>query len=238
MKNLSRQLGICIEKNKGRLPGYCETKTVEYNNNKYCITMILYNKSEIMFVYDHEEYEKVGNKTWHVSSGKYIGTNFISESGNIKEIFLHNLIMDNLKYTESEKKYVIHINKNYLDNRKENLKLVTNNELQLSKTKKRRNIILPEDCGIALDDIPKYVSYVKPYGKHGDHFYIDIPCINFFWKSSCSIKIPLLEKLSKTKEALEKIYKEYPYLDPNKDNDLVEKLNKEYNDIIKLYDSV
>jgi hypothetical protein len=234
--NCRQQSNYAEQSKQGRLPGYAETKTVEYNNKMYCVTLILYKGQDVYYVYDAEEYEKVCNKSWHVSSGKYIGANYIAENEKIKEVYIHNLIMNNL--SSEKENYVIHINKNYFDNRKENLKIVASEEYYLTKSKKKRISMLPEDSGITLDDIPKYVSYMKSYGKHGDRFCIEIPNIPFFWKSSSSKNIPLSEKLQNAKEILEKIYEEYPHLNPNKDNDLINKLNKDFEEIIRLSQEV
>jgi hypothetical protein len=168
---------------RGRQPGLIETKKVIYNTAEYIVMTIKYNNTYIKVVVDADDYNNIENKNWHISSGKYIGYNCVVD-GTVKEIYLHNLLMDN---TDSNT-YVIHINKINFDNRKINLKVVSSEEYSYSKKKRVRKIKLPDDCNILLDELPKYVNYNKASRDHGDRFSIEIPLLNIFWKSSCSKK--------------------------------------------------
>jgi hypothetical protein len=128
----------------------------------------------------------------------------------------------------------IHINQNYLDNRLENLRVVSADEQHIIKNKRVRNISLPENCEIVANDIPKYVSYSKASGEHGERFSIEIPRLHIFKKLSSSKKISLKEKLEEAKQKVEEIYTLYPDINPKKDDTLKEELNTSFNSILEL----
>jgi hypothetical protein len=77
-----------------------------------------------------------------------------------------------------------------------------------------------------LHDIPKYVSFIKASGQHGDRFAIEIPQLNLFRKMSSSKHILLKDKLEETKRFLSEIYKTYPHINPNVNETLKMELNK------------
>lgn len=217
----------------------CDFKSVKYNGRYYAVFTIQYKKNDVKFVCDLDDLNKVLDRGWHLSSGKYIGSNQTLEDGTVKELYLHNLIMADViaAQNSTERLYVTHINKNTLDNRKENLKIVTYNELILNKNKKRRNIILPLNSGIQTKDIPKYVTYMKAYGNHGDRFYIDIPSIHFTYKGTSSSKKTIVEKLNEIKEVMAKVYEEYPNLNPSLNSDIVTQLQLDFSEITRLTDA-
>lgn len=81
--------------------------------------------------------------------------------------------------------------------------------------KKEKANNLPEDCGIAPEEIPKYVYYSKAHGLHGDCFRIDIrrsPLAQIKWSTTTSKKVSLQDKFAAVKTKLEEIYKENPDL--------------------------
>lgn len=71
-------------------------------------------KGESFFI-DLDDYEKVKDYCWHLNAQGYVETSL-----NPGRHFLHRFVMDCPK-----DKYVDHINHNILDNRKENLRIVT-----------------------------------------------------------------------------------------------------------------
>jgi hypothetical protein len=216
-------------KQGGRLPGLSMYDIVKYNNMSYIVFTIQHKKEDIQFVIDSNQITKVLEKSWHLSSGKYIATHIISDSGQIKELYLHTFLKEN---EIQEDMRVIHISGNALDNRFENLRIVKSDDFVVSTNKRKRNVQLPADCGFLADDIPTHINYTKASGEHGDRFVIEIPKINIYKKLSSSKKIPLKDKLEEAKKVIFDIYKEYPEIDPNKDDYLKQYLIKSFSDIL------
>ena len=113
-------------------------KTV-YDKNDYVekdsyIEIILrdkYQKQNSVCLVNKEDYSKVKNYKWYLSHG-YAKTKGINKNSGIS---IHNVIMDNIDMQ------VIydHINKNKLDNRKSNLRIVTHQENAMNMGKKCTN---------------------------------------------------------------------------------------------------
>jgi hypothetical protein len=211
---------IRIEGEKERGVGGRKAKPVmyahtTYNEKAYVIGIVIHNTFPLKFVIDEDDYEKVKTRHWYaVTNGKYIGTSIVIE-GKKKVLYLHNLIMNKLTFEgKGSTETVDHINRNGLDNRKENLRILTQSQQNLNQSQKQRKCILPEDCGLTPEDLPKHIWYIKPNGLHGDRFGIDLKTENVKWKTSSSKLLPLSEKLKQAKEKLEEFYITYPYLRP------------------------
>jgi hypothetical protein len=221
----------------GRKPIPIIYEKVLYKDKIYYMGRIKSIKGDIKFVIDGEDYEKVSQKSWHVTTAGYISCYFPTDDG-AKQLLLHRFIMNRLDFPgKGATVSVDHINRNPLDNRKENLRIISQTEQNLNQKKKPRNIVqLPENCGIQPDDLPKHVWYIKPNGNHGDRFGIEFKTENIVWKSSSSKKLTLLEKLNQAKNKLNELYEQYPYLNPaNNDTvNLAQDLNKSYKDILNL----
>lgn len=225
------EVGISTIKHGGRLPGIYKYDIIEYNGKSYAVISIQHKKSDIKFIIDHCNLSMVLNRPWHLSSGKYIATNYTLEDGTNKELYLHNFIKEN--YMNEFHKSIIHINNNMLDNRSENLRLVNTDEYISQKTSRKRTLTLPDNCGFTVDDIPKYVSFTKASGEHGDRFVIEIPKLNISRKLTCSKKISIEDKFKEVKKLLDEIYIAYPDLNPGADDALKTELNKSFDEIVK-----
>jgi len=208
-------------------------KEVTYENKNYIVA----KKENFTFIFDKDDFEKVKERTWYKISTGYIATS-VTENNKKNQLLLHRFVMNLLDFpgrgaTES----VDHINRNPLDNRKENLRIVSQSEQNINQKKKVRNIVqLPENCGILPNDIPRHIWYIKPNGAHGDRFAIEFKSENLVWKSSSSKKITLLEKLNQAKEKLEELYIHYPHLNPTTNDNVkhAEILSKSFQDIMEL----
>jgi hypothetical protein len=213
-------------------------KTVEYNNKKYVVGKVKTNNTYVNFTIDEEDYPKIKDYSWHYISNNYISHTLPVEDKRL-ELYLHNMIMGRMDFPgKGSKESVDHINRIGLDNRKENLRIITQTEQNLNQSKKRRIITLPEDSGLIADDIPTHIWYIKPNGSHGDRFAIEFKTENILWKTTASKNISLKDKLESAKKQLEEYYKSYPYLNP-KNEEKLNKINilaKSYYDIIKLAD--
>lgn len=225
----------------GRPPGMYAYHLVTYLEKEYAVITITHKKNEVRFVIDNCNLTDVLTKGWHLSSGKYIATHYTLPDGKIKEVYLHNFIKDNCMHGSGDttntsnpsNKVVIHINNNMLDNRLENLRLVDASEYISSRNNRKRIITLPPDCGFTVDDIPKYLSFMKASGEHGHRFAIEIPQLNLYMKLSSSKKISLQEKFEEAKQKLVEIYKIYPDVNPNRNDAIILELNTSLDHILR-----
>jgi len=224
-------------KRGGRLPGLYTYDFVDYSGNEYAVITIQHKKQDVRFVIDSCNLTEVLTKSWHLSSGKYIATHYTLPDGRIKEICLHTFIKDNCM-TDTGDKVVIHINNNYLDNRVENLRLIESSDYFPLRNNRKRTITLPPDSGFAVEDIPKYVSFLKASGEHGDRFAIEIPQLHLFMKLSSSKKVSLKDKFEEVKQKLNEIYISYPEANPHIDDALKSELNTSFEYIIHYNDEL
>lgn len=221
----------------GRKPIPVDYHDITYNSKDYIVGIIHSKLGTFKFVIDKEDFEKIKIKSWHITSTGYVSTYHVID-GVQKQILIHNLVMNRMVFPgKGATQTVDHINRNPLDNRKENLRIVSQTEQNINQKKKPRNIVkLPDTCGINPDEIPRHIWYIKPNGGHGDRFAIEFKTENIVWKSTSSKKHTLLEKLNQAKEKLQEFYTQFPYLNPET-NDTIqqsEHLHKSYQEIVSL----
>ena len=229
-------MNIQLPKPIGRPSHNINYVNVNYCNKEYTVGKIPFKDKYLKFVIDREDFDKIDGYSWHKSSNNYISQGVIVE-GKKKEFYLHNLILDIFDFPgKGSKESVDHINRIGLDNRKENLRIITQSEQNLNQSKRKRTIELPEDSGLTVDDIPKHIWYVKANGNHGDRFAIQLKTENITWKTTSSKNILLKDKLQSAKEKIQEYYKQFPYLNPNNEeiNNTIKELSDSYEDIIKL----
>jgi hypothetical protein len=222
----------------GRPAGLVTYKEVVYNDNPYIIGTLTFKGKPIQFVFDKDDFDNVYGKAWHLASNAYISHGVI-DNGKKKELYLHNLVMNRLEHTGKGSTITVdHINRNGLDNRKENLRLATQTEQNLNQKRKGRHIELPPDSELKAEDLPKHIWYIKPNGNHGERFGIDLKTEGIKWKTTSSKKVSLQDKLQSAIEQLEKYYVLYPYLNTGNNEKTFEMalLAHEYEEIIKLAD--
>jgi hypothetical protein len=219
-------------RNSGRKPGIIDYNFVKYNDKEYVVGTIQHNGDDVKFIFDKEDFPKIEKRPWHLSSGKYIGSTFYLDGGVKLELYLHNLIMDKITFDgKGAKETVDHINRNGLDNRKENLRIITQSQQNINQSKKIRTVILPEECNIKPNEIPKHIWYVRANGLHGDRFAIEFKTEGICWKTTSSKKVDILQKLQDAKEKLKEFYIKFPHLNPEYEMDRCKELNESFTKI-------
>lgn len=220
----------------GRPAGLIDYRDIVYNNKEYIVGTLQFNGEDKEFVIDKNDFDKIKDRAWHFASGNYISSTFYMEGNTIKkELYLHNLVMNRLQFPgKGANETVDHINRNGLDNRKENLRIITQTQQNLNQSKKKRNVMLPPGCTINPDDIPRHIWYVRTNGLHGDRFAIEFKTEGIVWKSTSSKTVSIHDKLKQAKEKLQEFYKQFPYLNPENDAKAIEieHLNKSLEEII------
>ena len=212
----------------------CTTKEInhqiiDYNNNQYIVGYCPYVDNDILFVIDYineEQYKKFINRDWHYrSDGGYIASTAYGDDNNKKDLYLHNYVMDKLTFNGKGQHHSLdHINRVGRDNRKCNLRELSQSHQNMNQVKRKRDIVLPENCNIDADNIPKNIYFKPGSGAHGDQFYIEIrtPDIvsilckddddkkRFRWFGTKSKTLDLRVKLQHAINKLEELRKEYP----------------------------
>ena len=218
-------------KHSGKMPNLYIYDIVKYGEKEYAVITIQHKQNTVRFVIDICNASEVLTKPWHLSSGKYIATHYTLPDGKIKEVHLHNFIKDNC-INGANDKVVVHINNNMFDNRLENLRIVESSEYTPLRRIRNRTITFPTGSGIIVSDIPKYISFIKASGEHGDRFTIEIPRLDLYIKLSSSKKVPLKDKLEEAKRKLNEIYVKNPHANPHIDDILKGELNASLNHIL------
>lgn len=165
--------------------------------------------SHVKFKIDKDDLERVKSRQWYsASNGYYIALQTII-NGETKLIYLHNFIMNHIVFPgKGAKESIDHINRDGLDNRKINLRLVTQSQQNLNKKPKARTAKLPE----GITEIPTHIWYIKANGAHGDRFGIDLKTEKIKWKGTSSKKLTIQQKLDEAIEKREEFYLQFPYL--------------------------
>lgn len=217
----------------GRPAGTIIYESVIHNSNEYVVGYIQRNGEEVKFIIDKEDYAKIEEYSWHVTNG-YISTTILHDDKR-KPLYLHNLVMNRDAFKgKGQTQSIDHINRNGFDNRKENLRLITQSEQNINQVKKKRNVTLPSDCGMKAEDIPRHIWYVHPNGLHGDRFAIEFKTEGIVWKTTSSKKVSLANKLVEAKNKLAELYALYPHLNPVSAEEEAAVLLQSYNEIIEL----
>lgn len=112
------------------------------------------NGKQFLFVIDAEDYERVKMHKWHVAAKEYIATQIIHE-GRPKQLYLHNFIMNRFSFLgKGQTETVDHMNRIGFDNRKCNLRIVSQSEQNINQKRRPRTFQLPADSGLTYIDVP------------------------------------------------------------------------------------
>ena len=196
----------------GRKPLPIRYIHVSHNDHEYTVGIL---HSGDAFVIDREDYEKIRPFSWHKTANAYISCGAYVDSIK-RTLYLHNLVMGKLTFSgKGQHETVDHVNRNGLDNRKENLRILSQTDQNLNQRKKPRTVELPVDCGVSPTEIPKHIWYVRANGLHGDRFAIEFKTEDILWRSTSSKAFTLKDKLRAATTKLVELYTVYPYLDPD-----------------------
>ena len=176
---------------------------------EYVCGTVMHNGVPLKFLIDKEDQERVRQRHWYATTGgKYIGCH-ITIHGSKKMLYLHNFILERFDFPgKGAKESVDHINRNGLDNRKCNLRIVSQAIQNTNQKKRARTAQLPE----GITELPKHIWYVKANGVHGDRFCIELKTEGIKWKTTSSKKVSIHDKLKQALEKRDELYTLYPYL--------------------------
>ena len=146
--------------------------------------------------------------TWRLFQNGYVCCTINIESKQ-KVYYLHQYIMD--VHTEDLtdfEKTVDHINRDKLDNRRDNLRFANMSIQNENRDKAARRCDAKTELPDWLGELPKYVQYRQEiYDKTNnmmrDFFVINHPSLDKIWESSKSMNIHLKDKFKATKLKLE-----------------------------------
>jgi hypothetical protein len=222
---------------KGRPPNGVIYKDISYKGKEYVVGYISSKGETVKFIVDKDNYEEVSKYSWHRISNNYIATSFNHDQKR-KSLYLHNLVMNRHDFLgKGQAQSIDHINRNGFDNRKENLRLLSQSDQNMNQATKKRSVVLPEGFPLKPEDIPKHIWYVRKNGLHGDRFAIEFKTEGIVWKTTSSTKVSITDKLAQAKQKLAELYAIYPHLNPSHSLEESEKGIEIYNEIIAIADA-
>ncbi|NDC94943.1 hypothetical protein EB118_11860 [bacterium] len=194
---------------------------INYDGKEYIVGIT--NKND-PFLIDKHVLEKLSNAQ-PVKRGEYI---------SVGGVYLHNLVRPG----KPKGMTIDHINQIKTDNRESNLRFATQSEQNRNQSKKKRNIELPEGCGIDPQKIPTFIWYVQPCGKHGDRWAVEVKG-KYEWKTTSSKTISTKCKFELAKKHLRELMNNSPslfegHVSNGELSDQGKRLEKEYHEIMKL----
>jgi hypothetical protein len=175
----------------------------------YMKGIIVSKGNELEFLVDIDDFERVNCRQWFATTnGKYISCNLYIDNER-KALGLHNFILERFTFPgKGAKESVDHINRNGLDNRKCNLRVVTQSIQNTNQKKRERTAQLPE----GIEELPKHIWYIKANGLHGDRFCVELKTEKIQWKTTSSKKVSIQDKLKQALDKREELYTQFPYL--------------------------
>lgn len=114
------------------------------------------------FLFDLEDYDLISKHCWYVDKDGYVLTRIRTQNKKSYLLSMHRLVMG-LDYNDG---YLVdHIGHDVSDNRKDNLRIVTEQENNMNRKKTEANT--SGVVGVSFDkDNSKWVAYIKVNGKN------------------------------------------------------------------------
>jgi hypothetical protein len=181
---------------------------------------------------------KLNEHNWHVVSGSYIGCYKMHEDKR-KTLYLHNFVMNLYTFNgKGREESIDHINGIGFDNRRANLRLVSQS-LQNINTRQRVRTVNTLPPEIAPSDIPRNIWYIPPTKTHGARFCVEfkgIPGVGDIVRKTTSSKdVSIVDKLNHAKEICKDIIDAHPVLkEHSRTSDKSIHLKTEYEAIVEL----
>ena len=169
---------------------------VSYNDQEYVVAT---TSTSEPFVFDKHKLDTLPNVKYFLSSVGYICCRIEYN------ISLHHLIKH---YTGVS---VDHINQIKTDNREANLRYASQNVQNKNQGKRKRNVVLPEDCSVKAGDIPTFIWYIKENGSHGDRWMVEIK-EKYSWKTTSTKELSTKCKFELAKKHLRNLIVSSPKL--------------------------
>ena len=170
----------CVKNIPGRPP-----TLNKYKRNPNMVEGVLTNTRKT-FIIDIDDFEKVKQYTWYENKYGYVETAKY-QKGKHKRVFLHRLIMgvNDVNWLDV---IIDHISRNKLDNRKSNLRIVSNTQNQFNRGLRSDN-----ESGITGVSFDKRDNVWKA-------------CINYMKKRICLGSYTTKDEAAKARRDAEKIY--------------------------------
>lgn len=162
---------------------------VETNiRGNYAICKIPFKDEFKLFVLDKDDIDKLDISElnieksklwngWHFTSNHYISKNLWINKVQ-KQLYLHNLIMNKLTFEgKGQTESIDHINRCGRDNRKENLKLISQSLQNKNQKKRKRKGRLADRCekfNINSDSVPTCIEYVYEQKTNTEKFSLNL----------------------------------------------------------------
>jgi hypothetical protein len=221
----------------GRPPKQITYSYAEFNGNEYIIGAVNFKDSIIKFVCNKEDETLVRSKHWHVVTGNYIGYNYLDPETDKKKVaYLHNLIMGRTEFNgKGQQETVDHINGIGFDNRRENLREISQSmQNRNTRNRERKTDRLPPD--IPASDIPRNIWYMPAHEHHGDRFVVEfkgIPGVdNVEIKTTSSKSVSTRDKLLEAIRIRDEYLEKHPCLvEFSRMSETSERLRNEYHEI-------
>lgn len=203
------------KKDRGKSAGIIKNNIYICEKNNEMLYLLQCNEDYTLI--SKESIEKIktfNNKvcTWFKMKNGYVGSHVIIDNKETV-IYLHQHLMDYYGHGLSNKKETIdHINRDKLDNRMDNLRLLSQSEQNMNTGKRsRKHNAQPLPDGLTQKDLPKWVVYYREKiypenGKYRDFFKIEkCPYSDKIICSTKSNKVSIRDKLKEIKEKLNQL---------------------------------